>query len=398
VIRRLITAGLALATVVAGVTVPGGAATPAPSPPGVYQNEIPGSATQPGAPTGVPLLVGSGTINAGGATLVVGSVAQFTNAVSAPSPMLLAGVQQFFAQDGATATVMTVPTETPAAIAGALTGAPAVSGWDLLVVPALGTLGPPDWLTVATAMTSTAARSNAIALLDPPAATVATLASSGPQALTALAQQLQQASGPNAAAAVLLSSGLTSGATAAPGAPTMAGLVATTDAKSGVWQAPGGLDEPVAGGLQPAWLVTDAAYGELQSAGIDAWRVVPGYGTVLLAGETLDSEQISVRRTMTWLTESINQMLQPFVFQPNNPATWNAVTTSLSSFLTTVWQSGGLKGTTASSAFQVAVGVPSTMTAQDVVDNVMNVSVQVALVDPGELMPLTFQQQMASSS
>jgi phage tail sheath protein FI len=104
----------------------------------------------------------------------------------------------------------------------------------------------------------------------------------------------------------------------------------------------------------------------------------------------------NVQRTQDWLTRTIDQALQPYVFQPNTPTTWGAVTTSLTGFLGPLWEQGAFAGTTASQAFVVVVGAGTTMTPQDIANGVMNVRVMFAPIQPSEFVVLTFQQQMAT--
>lgn len=47
--------------------------------------------------------------------------------------------------------------------------------------------------------------------------------------------------------------------------------------------------------------------------------------------------------------------------------------------------------------YNVSVGLGSTMTAQDILDGYMRVTIEVAISHPGEFIELTFQQQMQSS-
>ena len=65
--------------------------------------------------------------------------------------------------------------------------------------------------------------------------------------------------------------------------------------------------------------------------------------------------------------------------------------------LTGVWQQGGLVGARAEDAFSVSCGVGETMTAQDILDGVLLVTVQVAVIHPAEFIEITFQQQMQKS-
>jgi phage tail sheath protein FI len=73
------------------------------------------------------------------------------------------------------------------------------------------------------------------------------------------------------------------------------------------------------------------------------------------------------------------------------------VKSGINAFLTNVWKQGGLAGATASDAFSVNVGLGSTMTAEDILNGVMNVSVTVAIVRPAEFIVITIQQQMQTS-
>jgi hypothetical protein len=90
--------------------------------------------------------------------------------------------------------------------------------------------------------------------------------------------------------------------------------------------------------------------------------------------------------------------MQPYIFAPNDSNTWQAVIAMISSFLTSVWKEGGLQGAQPSDSFSVACGLGSTMTGDDILNGLMNVTIKVAIVHPAEFIVLTFQQQMATSS
>ncbi len=66
----------------------------------------------------------------------------------------------------------------------------------------------------------------------------------------------------------------------------------------------------------------------------------------------------------------------------------------ISSFLTDLWNQGGLVGLTADQAFDVQVGIGTTMTPNDVLDGIMRISVKVAISRPAEFIVITFQQKM----
>jgi phage tail sheath protein FI len=101
---------------------------------------------------------------------------------------------------------------------------------------------------------------------------------------------------------------------------------------------------------------------------------------------------------MIMLEQSCKLAARAYVFQPNVKNTWEAVKAMISSFLTTIWKQGGLQGASAADAFSVSCGLGTTMTADDILNGFMNVTVLVAVVRPAEFIVITFQQEMPVSS
>ncbi len=97
------------------------------------------------------------------------------------------------------------------------------------------------------------------------------------------------------------------------------------------------------------------------------------------------------------LEQSIKAAAQAFVFAANDSTTWATVKSMIENFLTNVWKAGGLAGVTPSDAFSVDVGLGSTMTAVDVLEGIMRISVKVAVAHPAEFIEITFEQQMQKS-
>jgi phage tail sheath protein FI len=330
-------------------------------------------------------------------------VADFDQLVADPSAALDRAVTDFFGQGGVQAMVALTSSEDAPAITGALDTVATWQGWDLLVVPALGALPSAEWLPTATAMAAVAQQSHGVALLDPPSDAVAAATADGGAALVALAQQLR-ATGEDAGAATLYSSGLYSsglvdGADEGPvaTAPVAAGVIAATDAEVGPWGQPGGPGHPI-DDVTPGLTVDNALAATFNEAGITPVMTLPGFGTVLMGTRTLsqqpDQEYLSTVRTVGFIERSIELALQQYVFDANDSVTWSKVTADVSQFLTGVWQEGGLAGATAADAFSVAVGVGSTMTAQDVLDGYMEIQVTLELGGPARTIELTFSQVM----
>jgi phage tail sheath protein FI len=196
-----------------------------------------------------------------------------------------------------------------------------------------------------------------------------------------------------------------SGANILPPSGAMAGVITNTDNQVGTWQAPANVSIVGASSLpislsenQQMNLNMDAVSGK----SINAIRFFNGIGILVwgartLQGNSQDWKYIQVRRTMTWLEQSCKLACHPYVFQPNDKNTWEAVKSMIGSFLTSVWKNGGLMGATPSDAFSIACGLGTTMTGDDVLNGLMTVVVKVALIRPAEFIVLTFQQEMPVS-
>ncbi len=195
------------------------------------------------------------------------------------------------------------------------------------------------------------------------------------------------------------------GANILPPSGAMAGVITNTDNQVGPWQAPANVSIVGASSLpislsesQQANLNIDAISGK----SINAIRFFNGIGILVwgartLEGNSQDWRYIQVRRTMTFLEQSCKLACHPYVFQPNDKNTWEAVKSMIGSFLTSVWKNGGLMGATPADAFSVNCGLGITMTGDDVLNGIMTVVVKVALIRPAEFIVLTFQQEMPVS-
>jgi uncharacterized protein len=69
----------------------------------------------------------------------------------------------------------------------------------------------------------------------------------------------------------------------------------------------------------------------------------------------------------------------------------------IENFLNNQWKAGALAGAKPDDAYDVSVGLGSTMTGNDILDGYMRVMVKVAIVRPAEFIVITFQQKMQTS-
>lgn len=186
-----------------------------------------------------------------------------------------------------------------------------------------------------------------------------------------------------------------------PPSPAMAGVYTLTDSQRGVWSAPANVALVSVTG--PAVKITDRTQRDLNVSldglSVNAVRDFVGRGTLVWGARTLDGNSnewryIQVRRTLTYVEQSVRRALANFVFEPNAPPTWTMVVAMISSFLRDMWQQGALQGTTPNDAFAIQCGLGLTMTTQDILENRMIVHVMLAMVRPAEFIVLQVEQQL----
>lgn len=185
----------------------------------------------------------------------------------------------------------------------------------------------------------------------------------------------------------------------------MAGIYTATDNSNGVWKAPANVG--VSDATDVTVNINDAEQAELNvdaSTGksINAIRKFNGQGILVwgartLAGNNQDWRYISTRRLVTYVEQSLKQGLESLVFTPNTASTWQTAKTMCDSFLTQLWQQGAFVGAKASDAFFVSVGLGSTMTGEDILNGIMNISIGISPVRPAEFIIIEIQQHMQKS-
>jgi hypothetical protein len=189
-----------------------------------------------------------------------------------------------------------------------------------------------------------------------------------------------------------------------PPSGAMAGVYTRNDNTFGVYQSPA--NTTIISANSPSVVINDTDQQDLNvplnGLAVNVIRTFPNYGLLVwgartMAGNSDDWRYVSVRRTMIMLEQSIKAAMQAYVFQSNDALTWTAVNSTISNFLNAQWKDGALVGAKASDAYSVSVGLGSTMTGEDILNGLMNVTVKVAVVRPAEFIVLTFQQQMQTS-
>jgi Bacteriophage tail sheath protein len=136
----------------------------------------------------------------------------------------------------------------------------------------------------------------------------------------------------------------------------IAGVYARVDNARGVHKAPA--NEAIMGALDVSQPISKADQDGLNPKGVNCIRVLNDnilvWGARTVGGDAnADLKYINVRRTLLFLRESIDEGTQWVVFEPNEPGLWKKIERNVTAFLTNVWRSGALFGTTPQEAFYV---------------------------------------------
>jgi uncharacterized protein len=174
----------------------------------------------------------------------------------------------------------------------------------------------------------------------------------------------------------------------------IAGIYARVDTERGVHKAPA--NEAIFGALDVSQPLSKADQDGLNPKGVNCLRVLNGnilvWGARTVGGDdNQDLKYINVRRTLLFLRESIDEGTQWAVFEPNTPALWQKISRNVTAFLTNVWRSGALFGTTPQEAFYVKCDAetnPSSLREQGQVVT----EIGVAIVRPAEFVIFRISQ------
>lgn len=183
----------------------------------------------------------------------------------------------------------------------------------------------------------------------------------------------------------------------------VAGLYARTEVERTVAKAPAGFNADIRGAFGLSYPMTEADTGALYSGTppVNLFKAIPGGGVVVNGARTLTKRDpdlyINVRRTLNYLKRNLKQLTEFAVFENNDERLWVAINSRLSNFLNDFWQSGGLKGRSASDAFFITCDNTNN-TPATIDQGIVNVDVGVALQYPAEFVVIRLSQWAGGSS
>jgi phage tail sheath protein FI len=136
----------------------------------------------------------------------------------------------------------------------------------------------------------------------------------------------------------------------------VAGIYARVDNERGVHKAPA--NEVVRGALDVDHQISKGVQDGLNPHGVNCIRYLNNqivvWGARTVGGDAnSDLKYINVRRTLLFLRKSIDEGTQWVVFEPNDRTLWAKIVRNVAAFLTTVWRSGALFGSSPAEAFYV---------------------------------------------
>lgn len=178
----------------------------------------------------------------------------------------------------------------------------------------------------------------------------------------------------------------------------IAGVIAATDVRLGVWKAPAGIEAAMAGVSKFEVTLTDAENAHLNPLGINCLREFPVMGPLVWGDRTLrgadqiedDYKYLSVRRLTLFIEQSLLRGTQWAVFEPNDEALWSSLRLSVNAFLADLARQGAFYG--------YSVACDTTTTTQNDIDRgIVNILVQIAPVKPAEFVVFQIQQLAGQS-
>lgn len=179
----------------------------------------------------------------------------------------------------------------------------------------------------------------------------------------------------------------------------IAGLMARTDGRFGVWTAPAGLDATLRGVVGVSRVMSDEENGVLNPKALNAIRLFPSgivsWGARMMVGAddtgNIDDKYIPVRRTMLFIEESLYRGLKFATFKPNAEPLWASIRLAAGSFMNGLMRQGAFASRNKLEAYYVLCD-ETTTTETDRNLGIVNVIVGFAPLKPSEFIVLTVQQ------
>lgn len=185
----------------------------------------------------------------------------------------------------------------------------------------------------------------------------------------------------------------------------IAGVMARTDARRGVWTAPAGLDATLTGVVDLTVPLNDGDIGQLNPLAVNCLRVMPAAGPVVWGARTMrgadlfasEWKYIPVRRTALFIEESLYRGTQWVVFEPNDEPLWAQIRLNVGTFMNSLFRQGAFQGSTPHEAYFVKCDKETT-TQADIDVGIVNILVGFAPLEPAEFVVIRLQQMAGKTA
>ncbi|MCQ4211117.1 phage tail sheath family protein [Streptomyces longispororuber] len=184
-------------------------------------------------------------------------------------------------------------------------------------------------------------------------------------------------------------------------AGTVAGVIARTDTRRGVWKAPAGTDDGGLLGVRSlAFRLTDQQNGSLNKLGVNCLRTFPVYGNVQWGARTCRGadaisdpwKYIPARRVALHIEESLFVGTKWVVFEPNDEPLWSSIRLNVGAFMNRLFRQGAFQGRTAKDAYFVRCDAGNNPQA-DIDQGIVTVDVGFQPLSPAEFVHIRIQQK-----
>jgi uncharacterized protein len=185
-----------------------------------------------------------------------------------------------------------------------------------------------------------------------------------------------------------------------PPGPAAAGMILRSDASRGVYKAPAGVGSWLAGAVASEYRLDNTALDGLSAANINVIRPVPGSGITVMGARTRSGDSakyLSIRRTINYVKKQAAQASRFALFEPNTAALWDQLRVANGSFLSELWQTGGLAGRDPSQGYYVKCDADIN-TPQTIANGEVHVEIGIAPVYPAEFILIRVGQFEADAS
>lgn len=180
----------------------------------------------------------------------------------------------------------------------------------------------------------------------------------------------------------------------------IAGVIARTDAQSGVWKVPAGQKINLIGVADLSVSLTDDENRVLNTLGINCLRRLPGSGSVVWGARTLQGadshasewKYLPVRRTALYIEDSLNRSLKWVVFEPDDEPLWSQIRLNAGAFMHNLFIQGAFQGMAPKDAYFVKCDRETT-TQNDINLGIVTILVGFAPLNPAEFVILRIQQK-----